>query len=210
MRKLALTLAVGAGTLFAQSDKEAALGKYMAAQFSKSVTPLDNPEVQNYIDRLATRLSGSVWHVTVTSDINATHEAISFPGGYLFVPAPLILSTQSEAEFAGMLARAMTPFRLVTPATGSIPVVYTAPFALEADRNAVQMMAAAGYDPSALLDYVSRTARGRAREERTAAITAAIRGTAPLGEWEVSTAEFARIRAELTPASRRPPPSLYH
>lgn len=128
----------------------------------------------------------------------------------MFVPAPLILSTQSEAEFAGMLARAMTPFRLVTPATGSIPVVYTAPFALEADRNAVQMMAAAGYDPSALLDYVSRTARGRAREERTAAITAAIRGTAPLGEWEVSTAEFARIRAELTPASRRPPPSLYH
>ena len=52
MRKLALTVAVGAGTLFARSDEEAALGKYMAAQFSKSVTPLDNPEVQNYIDRL--------------------------------------------------------------------------------------------------------------------------------------------------------------
>ena len=55
----------------------------------------------------------------------------------------------------------MTPFRQVTPATGSIPVIYKAPFALEADRNAVQMMAAAGYDPSALLDYVSRTVRER-------------------------------------------------
>ncbi len=207
MRKLALTLAVGAGTLFAQSDKEAALGKYMAAQFSKSVTPLDNPDVQRYIDRLATRLSGSVWHVTVTNDINATHEAISFPGGYLFVPAALILSTESEAEFAGMLARAMTPFQQVPPATGSIPAIYRPPSALEADRSAVQMMIAAGYDPSALLDYVSRNARGATMAERTAAITAAIRAIPPRGDGVISTAEFARIRAELTP-SRRPRPSL--
>jgi predicted Zn-dependent protease len=36
-----------------------------------------------------------------------THEPLSFPGGYIFVPTRLILTAHNEAEFAGMLAHAM-------------------------------------------------------------------------------------------------------
>jgi len=35
------------------------------------------------------------------------HEAPAFPGGFVFVPAALILAAQSEDEFAGMLAHAI-------------------------------------------------------------------------------------------------------
>ena len=124
------------------------------------------------------------------------------------MPAALILSAESEAEFAGMLARAMTPFQQVPPATGSIPAIYKRPSALEADRSAVQMMTAAGYDPTALLDYVRRTMREPVGAERIAAIVAAIHAIPPRGDWVVSTAEFARIRADLTPANRRRPSLL--
>ena len=36
-----------------------------------------------------------------------THEPLAYPGGRIFVPAPLILAAGDEAEFAGMLAHAM-------------------------------------------------------------------------------------------------------
>lgn len=35
------------------------------------------------------------------------HEPIAFPGGFIFVPARLILAAQDEDEFAGMLAHSI-------------------------------------------------------------------------------------------------------
>ena len=45
--------------------------------------------------------------LTFDSGINSTEEAVAVPGGYIFIPATLLLAAQDEAEFAGMLAHSM-------------------------------------------------------------------------------------------------------
>ena len=116
-----------------------------------------------------------------------TCESLSLPGGYIFVAARLVLAARNEAEFAGMLAHAMAHVaerqgihRAKSGEQGqlaSIPLIFMGgaigddehllvPVGLlnaqrtgelGADRVAVSMMAAAGYDPHALYNYIERT-----------------------------------------------------
>ena len=113
----------------------------------------------------------------VDSQTGRTHEPAAVPGGYVFVPASLILSARDEAEFAGMLAHSMVHVseRLWARNSGAIPLVFIGAAGhdepillpaglqqaqrsaeLEADRLAVAAMARAGYDPAALLTYIDR------------------------------------------------------
>ena len=114
-----------------------------------------------------------------------THEPVALPGGYIFVPQGLLKTTQDENEFAGMLAHAMVhtaarhgtrdATRMEIANQTTIPLIYIGgwpraesimiPVAFrkfwracefEADRVAVSTMAAAGYDPAALLRYIRR------------------------------------------------------
>src|SRR5260370_14565359 len=108
---------LGQGVNFYSKEKEAALGKTLAEDLSRQTTKLDNPEVQAYVERVGRQLAGhlpdTTWtfNFTVISDDlgGATHEPIAFPGGYIFVPASLILAAQNEAQFAGVLAHAIIP-----------------------------------------------------------------------------------------------------
>ncbi len=114
----------------------------------------------------------------------ATNEPIALPGGHIFVSASLFAAAVNEAEFAGMLAHAMAHVvlrhstRQATHAEiaqlASIPLIFMEPaedlgmsvpagfvrywrdYELEADRLAVSAMAAAGYDPQALVNYLAR------------------------------------------------------
>ncbi len=185
---------LGQGVNFYSKAKEDALGKVLAEDLSRQTTKLDNPEVQAYVERvgrqLAAHLPDTSWtfSFTVIADDRGgpTHEPFSLPGGYIFVPAGLILGAHDEAEFAGMIAHAMihvaarhgtrqaTRGEIANLAT--IPLIFMGGWAgdpngtlvpvgfrrfqraneIEADRVAVPTMAAAGYDPGALLRYISR------------------------------------------------------
>ena len=115
----------------------------------------------------------------------STHEPLALPGGYIFVPASLLLAARSESELAGMLAHAMghvaarhgtrqatrarildltpgTNVFLSSPQAGDESMLPTGllslqrAFEMEADRLAVGMIIGAGYDPEALAGYVGR------------------------------------------------------
>jgi predicted Zn-dependent protease len=118
MPLIALAVLVLAGSpLIAHqpSEKEAALGRHLAAEVRRRTTTLENLAIQNYLDRLGQRIAAQFpdpklpfSFSTIAEDLCPTmHEPVALPGGYVFVPAALFLAAQNEAEFAGMLAHAM-------------------------------------------------------------------------------------------------------
>ncbi len=178
------------------SEKEAVLGAALAAQVRRQTTPLGLISVNSYVDnlgrQLATQLPNTLenWQFSVIRDheTGSTYEPLSLPGGWVFVPAQLILAADGEAEFAGMLAHAMAhvaerqaihqtpgdvnyfasiPLVSIGGPAGFggdienrlVPVGYLKiqrQYELEADQVAVAAMAAAGFDPNALLNYIAR------------------------------------------------------
>jgi predicted Zn-dependent protease len=148
----------------------------------------------------------AVYKFTVVEDRlgGSTNEPVALPGGSIFIPANLILESRSESELAGMLAHAVAHVaarhatRLATRAAIEhvefLPAMYLdlgllgngdsrlrelqRSFEGEADRLAIAMMTAAGYDPAALATYVARQQQDGerqgnplpARDERVLAI----------------------------------------
>jgi beta-barrel assembly-enhancing protease len=104
----------GKGINFYSIEKEMALGRQLAAEFQRDTKPLDSPTAQAYINdigqRLAAQIGGPPFNYTfavVADDPTVMHEVVAFPGGFLFVPASLILAVKDEDELAGMLAHAI-------------------------------------------------------------------------------------------------------
>jgi predicted Zn-dependent protease len=195
-------------TGFYSAEKEAALGAQLAKQFRQDTHALDSDAVQKYVVRIGGTLSAQTFTFTVIADGigGSTHEVTAFPGGYLFVPASLLVAAHDEAEFAGMLAHAMAHVMerhglrgsgdqpIVN--YGSIPLVFLGGWdsgyhigagvplgflkalrerELEADRDAVRLMHAAGYDPRALVRYVGRVQRDGAAVQRSGMPEVAVR-----------------------------------
>jgi predicted Zn-dependent protease len=175
---LSLTLAAKAQTY--STEKEIILGAQLAAQLRQDTTPLNLPAAENYATNIGLRLAPYLpnspiqWRFTVirNSQPGRTQEPIALPGGWIFIPAQLILSAHTESEFAAMLAHAMAHVALrqmtnqVSGDNASIPVIFvgipTQPkFELEADQTALQALANAGFDPSSLLSYLQRTSPQR-------------------------------------------------
>ena len=171
-------------------EKEIALGKQLAGETRKSTTPLENPAVQEYAERIGKRLSSQMdtpfsWSFQVVAGlpVNPIHEPLEYPGGFLFIPADLVLAAHDEDEFAGMLAHSIAhvanrdttraaSFRQLSN-QGTIPLVFVGgwqnglalpraywaqarSFEDAADAAAVGMMKRAGYDPHALVRYLAR------------------------------------------------------
>ena len=105
----------GKGVDFYSLEKEASLGRQLAAEFRKRTTIIDSPTVQDYLDRLGRRLESHLLDANFPFTFRAIaedpcpsiHEPAALPGGYVFVPAALFIAAQDEAEFSGMLAHAM-------------------------------------------------------------------------------------------------------
>lgn len=102
------------GVNFYSLEREAELGRQLAAEFQRDWKPLGSPAVQAYIDRIGQSLAAQIGGVpfsysftVVAGDPTVLHEAVAFPGGPLFVPTSLILEARDEDEFAGMLAHAI-------------------------------------------------------------------------------------------------------
>ena len=100
---------------FYSEEKEAALGARLAMQVRRETTPLELPDVDAYVDKLAHELARhmsnalELWQFTLIKNYedSSTYEPISMPGGWIFIPAQLILESKNEGAFAGMLAHAM-------------------------------------------------------------------------------------------------------
>ena len=160
-------------------------------------------------------------------------EPLSLPGGYIFVPVRLIVAAQNEDEFAGMLAHAMAhaaarhgmrmasrgeiaslatvPLIFMGGAFGDesavVPRAYAETrrqFELDADQIAAKTLAAAGYDPQALLRFVSR--RQPQDSVRIANLERAMQDL-PAPTENMPSGTFDRIRSECRQTSA-PVPSL--
>jgi predicted Zn-dependent protease len=195
---------------FHSKEKEAALGTHMAGEVRRRTSALGDSTVLDYTAWLGRHLAAQVpsrdldWEFAVIRDYvgGSTHEALSVPGGHIFVSTSLFLAVDSEAELAGMLAHAIAHIterhgmRIATSGQVSnfstIPLVFiigswmgmcaagndggaAVPLGylkiqrsneLDADRVAVNIMAASEYDPAALLEYVRRTQRALPSESR--------------------------------------------
>jgi beta-barrel assembly-enhancing protease len=170
-------------------------------------------------------VSNAVYRFAVVGDRlgGSTNEPVALPGGSIFIPANLISESRSESELAGMLAHAIAHVaarhatRLATRAEVNqvelLPATYLnlsllesgdgrlrdlqRSFEAEADRLAVGIMVAVGYEPSAFAAYIARqqqdgNAQGNllpGRDERVLAITRAIQ--------QIPQGDFDRIQQEL-------------
>jgi hypothetical protein len=108
----------------------------MAKEFRSQVHGLDCPVALQFIselgEKIAPQLSGErpAYQFTLIADDNGdpAHEPYPLPGGYIFVPAKLILKAQSEAEVAQMLAHAMARRFTAVKGGSSIPLVWIPSF----------------------------------------------------------------------------------
>jgi beta-barrel assembly-enhancing protease len=166
------------GPNFYSVEKERSLGASQARDFERRTTALNSAVALDYVQKMGARLATQIpqgqfaYTLALIKDDQGgpLHEPVVFPGGYIFVPASLLLAAQNEAEMAGMLAHAMAHVaarhatREVT--RGELAQIAQAPplaqaafhrdDELEADLLAVNCMHAAGYDPQALASYIGR------------------------------------------------------
>ena len=118
-------------------EKEAALGRQMAAEFRRRTIPIDNPVIQNYLyrvgQRIATYIPDARFPFTfrvIADEPCRIHEPAALPGGYVFVPVGLFVAALAEDEFAGMLAHAMEHVaqrhwtRQETATTATTPLIF--------------------------------------------------------------------------------------
>jgi predicted Zn-dependent protease len=106
---------LGQGVNFYSLPKEAALGASLAQDLKKDTSAVESPALRDYVRRIGSQLAQQLTNApfsytfSVIADDRGgrTHEPLSLPGGYIFVPTSLILASNDGAEFAGMLAHAM-------------------------------------------------------------------------------------------------------
>jgi predicted Zn-dependent protease len=89
------------GINFYSIEQEMALGRRLAAEFQRDTKPLESAATLAYINgigqRLAAQIGGPPFTYTfavVADDPTVLHEGAAFPGGFLFVPASLILAVK--------------------------------------------------------------------------------------------------------------------
>jgi len=192
---------------FYSREREAALGAGLAKEVQQRTGPIDNAVIRDYVERTGSRLAAQLpgtgfpyLFSVISGDVGGrTHEPLSLPGGYIFVPGTLILTCQTEAEFAGMLAHAMAhtaerhgtrqAARAIQGNLTSLPLIFMGGwmggqegliplavldihrrFETEADALAVRAMADAGYDPEALVSYIRRVQPGDGETSKMSAL----------------------------------------
>jgi len=98
---------IASGPNWYSPDKEIALGKEDAILIESRYKRLDDPSINQYIDRIGQNLvRNSDAKVPFTIKVLDSDEvnAFSLPGGFLYVNSGLVLSCKNEAELAGVMA----------------------------------------------------------------------------------------------------------
>src|SRR5579883_1152963 len=92
---------------FISYEKEIAMGRQMAAEVEREVKLLDDPVVNEYVNRVGQNLvRNSDAKVPFTIKVVESDEinAFALPGGFFYVNSGLILAADDEAELAGVMA----------------------------------------------------------------------------------------------------------
>ena|SRR5579883_3455622 len=232
-----LALFLAQALLHAEPDcgptKEACLGAQMAREFERTATQLPSPAVQTFVDQVGQRLAAHLpesdfafhFRVVTDDDLHPAVEPIALPGGYIYIPAGVLLQCRYEGEFASILAHSIAhvvEWHQHAPAStriASIPLVFISgaghsadlvPLSLRdqlrnqelaADQLAIRTLSEAGYDPNALRAYLARVQPYDAR-------LANLRTSGVVRKSESDDA-FAAIQDEVRRAlPSRTPPSL--
>jgi predicted Zn-dependent protease len=98
---------VSRGVNFYSIEKELALGKAMSEQVERQAKLLDDKVITEYVNRLGQNLArNSDTKIPLTIKVIDSKElnAVTLPGGYIYVDTGLIRVAQSEAELAAALA----------------------------------------------------------------------------------------------------------
>jgi len=98
---------VGGGLNIYSLEREIALGKYYAQEVERSVKLVDDPVVNEYVNRVGqTLVRNSDARVPFTIKVVDSDEinAFALPGGFFYVNSGLILRADEEAELAGVMA----------------------------------------------------------------------------------------------------------
>jgi len=99
---------IGKGVNLYSLEKERALGKAMADSINLQTTFVVDPDINDYINRLAQKIArNSDAQVPITIKVIDCLDLRIFalPGGFLYVDKGLITEVDSEAELAGLMAR---------------------------------------------------------------------------------------------------------
>jgi Peptidase family M48 len=98
---------VGGGLDFYSLEHEIALGKQLAQEVDRSAKFIDDPVVDEYVNRVAQNLvrnSDARVPFTVKVIDSDVVNAFALPGGFFYVNSGLLLRADSEAELAGPMA----------------------------------------------------------------------------------------------------------
>jgi beta-barrel assembly-enhancing protease len=98
---------VGKGLDFYSLEKEIALGKQLAQEVDKSAKFIDDPVVNEYVNRVAQNLvrnSDARVPFTIKVIDSDVVNAFALPGGFFYVNSGLILHADEESELAGVMA----------------------------------------------------------------------------------------------------------
>ncbi|MGE5567874.1 MAG: M48 family metallopeptidase [Rhodospirillales bacterium] len=149
---------VGKGINFYSIEKEISLGKAMAEDIERDSKLLDDPVINEYVNRLGQNLvRNSDAKVPFTIKVINSEEvnAFALPGGFFFVNSGLILKADSEAELAGVMAheiahvaarhgtRQASRGHLIN--YGSIPLIFIGGWAGYAVRQAASLAIPLGF-----------------------------------------------------------------
>jgi beta-barrel assembly-enhancing protease len=98
---------VGKGLDFYSLEHEIALGKQLAQQVDRSAKFVDDPVVNEYVNRVGQNLvrnSDARVPFTIKVIDSDVVNAFALPGGFFYVNSGLILHADEEAELAGVMA----------------------------------------------------------------------------------------------------------
>ncbi|HWW51122.1 MAG TPA: M48 family metallopeptidase [Verrucomicrobiae bacterium] len=98
---------VGKGLDFYSLEREIALGKQLAQEVDKSAKFIDDPVVNEYVNRVAQNLvrnSDARVPFTIKVIDSDVVNAFALPGGFFYVNSGLILHADEESELAGVMA----------------------------------------------------------------------------------------------------------
>ncbi|HUJ29949.1 MAG TPA: M48 family metallopeptidase [Candidatus Acidoferrum sp.] len=98
---------VGKGLDFYSLEHEIALGKQLAQQVDRSAKFIDDPVVNEYVNRVGQNLvrnSDARVPFTIKVIDSDVVNAFALPGGFFYVNSGLILHADEEAEMAGVMA----------------------------------------------------------------------------------------------------------
>ena len=92
---------------FTSLEKEIALGRQLAAELERQVKLVDDPVINEYVNRVGQNLvRNSDAQVPFTFKVieDDSINALALPGGFVFINTGILLTADEEAEIAGVMA----------------------------------------------------------------------------------------------------------